>query len=304
MKLADLITRESPEPWSSGGKIPWDDPAFSARMLREHLSQDHDRASRRADKVDRHVQWIHNDLLAGRPGRILDLGCGPGFYTTRLAKLGHACVGIDFSPASIEYARSEADRENLPCDYRRQDLREGRFGQGFQAALLIYGGQGFQAALLIYGEFNTFPRQDAARVLKEVRNALVPGGVLVLEVHTDATVRELGRQSLTWFTARQGLFSSEPHLCLRECSWSEKHLVATERYFVIDVATADVEQYVSTTQAYSDSEYASQMRDQGFEQVERYGSLEGSASNQDEGLFVLVSRAREAAQQGDEADRP
>ena len=292
MKLADLIAREFPEPWTSGGKIPWNDPAFSARMLREHLSQDHDRASRRAEKIDRHVQWIHNDLLAGRPSRILDLGCGPGFYTMRLAKRGHACVGIDFSPASIEYARSEADRENLSCDYRRQDLREGRFGRGFQAALLISG------------EFNAFPRDDAASVLKGVRHALVPGGVLVLEIHPEATVRELGRQGPTWFTARQGLFSEEPHLCLRECSWSEKHQVATERYFVIEVATGEVAQYVSTTQGYSDSEYESLIREQGFEQLERYGSLEGSASNPDDGLFVLVGRAREAAQQSNEADPP
>ncbi|EBO1314042.1 class I SAM-dependent methyltransferase, partial [Salmonella enterica] len=29
------------------GKIPWDEPAFSQRMLENHLSQDHDWASRR-----------------------------------------------------------------------------------------------------------------------------------------------------------------------------------------------------------------------------------------------------------------
>lgn len=28
-------------------KIPWDEPAFSQRMLENHLSQDHDWASRR-----------------------------------------------------------------------------------------------------------------------------------------------------------------------------------------------------------------------------------------------------------------
>ena len=44
-----------------------------------------------------------------RGARVLDLGCGPGLYTTRLAKLGHTCVGIDFSPASIAYAKAEAE---------------------------------------------------------------------------------------------------------------------------------------------------------------------------------------------------
>ena len=31
-------------------------------------------------------------------------------YCQRLAAQGHTCTGIDFSPASIEYARREAER--------------------------------------------------------------------------------------------------------------------------------------------------------------------------------------------------
>jgi hypothetical protein len=65
----------------------------------------------------------------------------------------------------------------------------------------------------------------------------------------------------------------------------------------------EVAEYLSTTQAYSDSEYESLMREQGFERLQRYPSLEGPTSSPDEGLLVLVGRAREAAQQGDEADR-
>ena len=85
------------EPWVEGEKIPWHDPDFSERMLAEHLSQSHDAASRRFARIDRQVAWIHRELLEGTPTRVLDLGCGPGLYTSRLARLGHECVGIDFS---------------------------------------------------------------------------------------------------------------------------------------------------------------------------------------------------------------
>ena len=47
MKLLDVVRRHPIEPWSGVHKIPWDEPEFSARMLREHLSQEHDAASRR-----------------------------------------------------------------------------------------------------------------------------------------------------------------------------------------------------------------------------------------------------------------
>ena len=48
MDILQIIQRiPNPRPWSEGEKIPWNEPGFSRRMLREHLSQEHDAASRR-----------------------------------------------------------------------------------------------------------------------------------------------------------------------------------------------------------------------------------------------------------------
>ena len=107
MELLDIIRRnQSPLPWAEDEKIPWHDPDFSHRMLEEHLAQDHDAASRRSERIEAHVSWIHDALLGNESSRILDLGCGPGLYTNKLASLGHQCVGIDFSPSSIRHARA------------------------------------------------------------------------------------------------------------------------------------------------------------------------------------------------------
>ena len=104
MRLIDIVHRlPDAIAWREGDNIPWSEPEFSARMLREHLTQDHDMASRRAELIDRHVAWIHQELLGGQPSRVLDLGCGPGLYSSRLARLGHTCTGVDYSPASIAY---------------------------------------------------------------------------------------------------------------------------------------------------------------------------------------------------------
>jgi SAM-dependent methyltransferase len=96
-------------------KLPWDEPGFSRRMLAEHLDQGHDRASRRFDTIDKHVAWIAGTMLGGCPSRVLDVGCGPGLSTERLAALGCRCVGIDFSPAAIEHANEIATARNLGC---------------------------------------------------------------------------------------------------------------------------------------------------------------------------------------------
>ena len=140
MNLLELVRRPPVlESGTEGEKIPWHEPAFSKRMLEEHLSQSHDLASRRSERIDGHVSWIDGEILSHRPSRILDLACGPGLYSERLARLGHECVGIDYSPASIEYARERARRDQLRCSYREEDLRTAQFGQDFDLALLIFG---------------------------------------------------------------------------------------------------------------------------------------------------------------------
>jgi hypothetical protein len=56
VKLIEIINRNAiPEPWSEGEKIPWNDPDFSQRMLLEHLSQEHEGASRRFETIDQHI---------------------------------------------------------------------------------------------------------------------------------------------------------------------------------------------------------------------------------------------------------
>src|SRR5512146_557809 len=129
MKLSHLIERSLlPEPWGEADNIPWNDPAFSERMLAEHLTQEHDAASRRFEIIDEQVNWIQTNLLANSPCKILDLGCGPGLYAYRLARLGHSVTGIDFSPASIRYARQQAEKTGLGSTYIEADLRSLEYG--------------------------------------------------------------------------------------------------------------------------------------------------------------------------------
>ena len=130
MDLLNIIQRnQNPAPWSEDDKIPWHEPEFSRRMLVEHLTQDHDAASRRSERIDSQVSWINETLLDGKPSDILDLGCGPGLYPSRLASLGHRCLGIDFSPAAIQHARERAAARDLPCEYIHQDIRAASYGR-------------------------------------------------------------------------------------------------------------------------------------------------------------------------------
>ncbi len=283
MDLNDLIDRQPIAPWSGASKIPWSEPEFSKRMLREHLNQQQTAASRPFSIIDEQVAWIHT-LLGKRSQRVLDLGCGPGFYTERLTRLGHACVGIDFSPASIDYAR----KHDATSTYRLADLRDGGFGPGFDAAMLIYG------------EFNAFAPEEARSLLSHVNEALDSGGRFVLETHEAAYVRRQGQRPPHWFTSNAGVFSDRPHVCLHECHWHEAAQATTDRYYIMETETAEavetdtptVTEYVNTLQAYSEPEVDHMLENAGFTGIQRFPSLSGHEKPDTEGLSVITAAQR------------
>ena len=261
MNLLDLVNRSQPPiPWQEGDNIPWHDPEFSVRMLAEHLTQTHDRASRRSQIINQHVAWIHQALLGEQPTHVLDLGCGPGLYTSRLAELGHTCVGIDYSPASIAYAQERAKQTNLACTYRHADMRSADYTSDYES--------GYGLAMLLFGEFNVFSPSDATNILAKTYQALAPGGLLLLEPHLYASLVPEEQAMNTWFSSTGGLFSPNPPLVLMEQHLDEAQAVLTRRYFVLDAATAAVTHYAQSLQAYTTIQYQQLLTDADFIDIE------------------------------------
>ena len=94
-------------------------------------------------------EWYENDvvmptirdfcsLLPEHP-RVLDLGCGPGYESMRLASTGAQVVGVDFSVESIRIARERTPQCRFEVlDFRELDDRFGAFDGVFAAASLIH----------------------------------------------------------------------------------------------------------------------------------------------------------------------
>ena len=119
------------------------------------------------DAYARHARFVSDlgmpvvELLKPRPGeRILDLGCGDGALTVRLAELGCEVVGIDASEDMITAARE------LGLDARVMDAARLCFDREFDAV--------FSNAALHW-----VPAADA--VVAGVQAALKPGGRFVGE---------------------------------------------------------------------------------------------------------------------------
>ena len=264
-------------PWVDGNTIPWDDPAFSGRMLEEHLSQQHDAASRRMRTIDAHVAWIHGDLLQGAPASVLDLGCGPGFYCQRLAQLGCSCTGIDFSPASIAYARAEAQRVGLNITYVFGDFRVAPFGSGHDLVMLVFG------------EASVFRSDELVGIFRRVTAALAPSGRVVLETHPFAAVKAMATPAAQEFSSNRGVWSDRLHHVVRQSYWDAGRCTTTQRYVVLDDDTGKITVSTASYQARTDTQYRELLLAAGFHDIQCFPSLAGPDDQGQEDLVVYIA---------------
>ena len=85
--------------------------------------------------TERPAEWlalIEENAPAGRPLRVLDAGCGPGFFSVLLSRAGHTVTGIDGSGRMLDHARRNAEAygaapELLQGDFGRLDFPDGTF---------------------------------------------------------------------------------------------------------------------------------------------------------------------------------
>jgi SAM-dependent methyltransferase len=274
--LAMLRERRVPAfPWVNGENLPWAEPAFSQRMLQEHLDQTHAAASRPLDEILTHVDGLERGLKLSPGDRILDVTCGPGLYCHELARRGYRVIGVDFAPASIGYAREKAAEEGLSCTFVQQDVRRMDFHEEFEAVVLLYG------------QLNAFTKDDAADLLRRVAKALVPGGRFIAEVHN---MEYIDQEHYTdWEVSEGGLFGDYPQLCLREQFWSEEVQAALDRYYILNIQTGEMQEYAVCEQGYTLDGYRALLAQASLKLNHVYGGWDGHPASEADEWFLLLA---------------
>lgn len=266
---------QPPVPWRDGSNLPWDDPAFSERMLRQHLDQSHGAASRRMPEVRAQVQAMMAWLGLAPGARLLDVTCGPGLYAAEFARRGIEVTGIDFGPASIRHARELC--AGLPCRFIQQDVRR-----------MALDGAGFDAAIYIYGQFTVLTPAEAADVLRRIRAALRPGAPLLLEILDENRFDRVN--SSWWYTDSGGLWGDFRYLHLGERAWDPQQRAAIERFHILNLETGEMQVYGLSDQAYSVAEMAEMLQRAGFEELSVHAAWDNLALKDAGEWVVFVAR--------------
>jgi ubiquinone/menaquinone biosynthesis C-methylase UbiE len=120
------------------------------------------------------VKWPTTERLLGTAGlragmRVLDLGCGGGAVTLKIAALVGAegeVVGIDLAPSILRLAQQEADGSKLPVTFRHLDAEE-------LDEVAVYD--------FAYSRYLLSHLRQPERALEAMVRTLRPGGLLAVE---------------------------------------------------------------------------------------------------------------------------
>jgi SAM-dependent methyltransferase len=253
----------------------WDDPHISKSMLEAHLNPAHDAASRRPETIDNEVRHLISSGVLKRSDRVLDLGCGPGLYASRLCENGIKVTGVDISKRSIDYAKKYAGENKLDITYRCLNFFDINYKNEFDAVLQTHG------------ELGTFSDEKRDALLIKIHTALKPDGLLIFDV-TAPSPKPKGEPQNHWYIVDGGFWRPGRHLVLEQAFDYPEDNVRVDQYIVVDDKNISV--YRTWIHNYTLNSIKPVLEKAGFKIMQTWNDLAGTPYKEGGEWLAIVAR--------------
>ncbi|MCP4257567.1 MAG: class I SAM-dependent methyltransferase [Planctomycetes bacterium] len=254
----------------------WTDEYTSKQMLSYHLNEEVDISSRNTAFIEKSVEWIVSHFNIGAGTKIADFGCGPGLYTTRLAKRQADVTGIDFSKNSIRYAQEAASEEGLDIHYVNQNYLE------YEAD------DRFSLVMMIMCDFCVLNPTQRKKMLSKFHKILQSGGSVLLDVNSLTDFEQQKEGAIYEANLLNGFWSPNKYYGFLNTFKYEQEKVVLHKYTLIEAKR--VRTIYNWFQFFSLEALEKEFAECGFTVEGFYCDVAGSAFNPESAEFAIVAR--------------
>ncbi len=274
-QLERLCRRPAPYEFYTADSL-WTDEHISVQMLKYHLNETVDLASRNHAFIDRSASWIIDQFKLGEGASVCDFGCGPGLYTSRFARSGANITGIDFSRSSVDYARKTAAETGLKIDYVLQDYLD--FDTDKKYDLIT----------MIFCDFCPLSPAQRKQLLGKFRDILKDDGTVLLDVLTLKHLEATEEQATFESAPEGGFWSAAPYYVLANTfKYPKDHLVLSKHTIVEESRTREIYNWL---QCFSRESLKAEFADNGLEIAELFSDVGGGKFDPESSQMAVVAR--------------
>ena len=218
------------------------------------------------ERTKKECEFIIKECGIEPENKILDLACGHGRHSIKLAKRQFKVTGIDINRRFIEHAERNSREQGLVIDFKIGNMLNIEYNNEYDCIILLFNSFGF------------LDREDGIKFIQKIRSAIRSNGKVFFDIkNRDNILRELTSCQIT---------EKGKDLMIDRLSFNpRKGTTTNNRIYIKDGVRYDTP---FTMQLYNFSELEELLSNGGLKITKLYGDWNGKEFSEDSRRIIAI----------------
>lgn len=248
------------------------------------LARFYDELATENDYLD-YYNFIRGELASRNVKTVLDLACGTGEFSLRLARDGYGVFASDISEEMLTVADNKAGKNGVHIQFTRQDMRSFQVNTPVDSVISCFDSYNYLQSI-----------NDVASSFRCVNKALRNGGIFIFDINSKWKFEHI-------YGENTFVLESENTFCVWENYYNTKTKVCR---FYLNIFEHDGNNTYKRLyeeqkeKCYSISSITRELKKAGFSEIEVYGGINKKVADEhrDERIYFIAKKTESGENNG------
>lgn len=250
-------------------EINWNDYEFGKNF--------YNNVQRNQDDTDIETDFIINKLRLKPGANILDLGCGDGRNSFKLAEKNYKITGVDLNLYAINQGLEKIN-----------DNKQDNITLIHNNILNIEFNENFDAVIVVFNHFSNFKIGDAQKLLNKIEKSLVKDGKFLIEISSESFLENLDNTQ-EWHFLDNWLSGEYEQMVLIENKYNEKEKAHIRKDHCIGYDLS-YKGYIQKSYSYTPEKIHEMLKKANLKLVQIYGDWEGKMYDSGDDFMIITGQ--------------